>query len=61
MDEFFLRQGPWLDDIVGDASSNVTRARLGIEAAGTMLTHHEDIWTGKAADEILVPHSVPDV
>jgi hypothetical protein len=58
MDEFFLRQGPWLDDIVGDASSNVTRARLGIEAAGTMLTHHEDIWTGKAADEILVPHSV---
>ncbi|NQW46766.1 MAG: hypothetical protein HQ464_03245 [Planctomycetes bacterium] len=53
-----MRQGPWLNDIVENGSADATRARLGIEVAGTMLTHHEDIWTERAADEILVPHAV---
>jgi hypothetical protein len=58
MDEFSIRQGPWLNDIVGNDPSGATRARLGIVVAGTMLTHHEDIWTDRAADEVLVPHGV---
>lgn len=65
MDDFVIRQGPWRDGVVEGGTSpavqdaaDATRARLGIEVAGTMLTHHEDIWTERSAEEILVPHSV---
>jgi hypothetical protein len=58
MDNFHIRQGPWLDDLVGNDDRDVTRARLGIEVSGTMLTCHEDIWTGTVNQEILVPNSV---
>jgi len=65
MDEFVIRKGPWRAGVVDgrtaqavEDAADATRARLGIEVAGTMLTHHEDIWTERSADEILVPHSV---